>query len=125
MSDRTLPGIRPRGDKKPKYWPWWLALLGGAVLLSVIIGVSSGAHDDGYDSNNEYEAIAQCEAAIENRLKAPSTASFDSSATGSGTWIVSGTVDAENSFGAMVRNAFECSVIIDGEHARTKINYFE
>lgn len=101
-----------------------MGLGAGIVVLAILISSLSSNGSD-YDSNNEYEAIAQCEAAIEERLKSPSTASFDSSATGSGTWTVTGTVDAENSFGATVRSSFECSVIIEGDTARTKIVYLE
>jgi hypothetical protein len=88
--------------------------------------VFGGSKSD-YDSDTSYEAIAQCEAAIKERLKAPSTADFNSSAVGGGTWTVTGTVDAENSFGAKVRTNYQCSVIIDNEKdtARVRIDSFE
>ena len=46
-------------------------------------------------------------------------------ATGYGTWTVTGTVDAENSFGATVRSSFQCTVVITGDTARTTINKFD
>lgn len=126
MSDRTLPGIQPSENKKPRLWPWLLAL--GVVILYFVITAAINAGDDSdYDSNTSYEAIAQCEAAIKDKLKAPSTADFSSTATGSGTWTVVGTVDAENSFGAKVRTSYQCSVIIDNEKdtARVRIDSLE
>lgn len=126
MNDRALPGIQPPSGKKKPLWPWWLGLAGGVIVISVIAGLSTGGNDD-YDSDTSYEAIAQCEAAIREKLKSPSTAEFDSTATGSGTWTVVGTVDAENSFGAMMRSSFQCSVIIDNveDTARVRIDRFE
>lgn len=78
-----------------------------------------------YDPTNKLEAIAQCEATVEDPLKSPSTAEFDSQASGYGTWSVTGTVDAENSFGAMVRSNYECTVIIDGASIRVRLDSFE
>lgn len=69
--------------------------------------------------------MAQCESRIESLLKAPSTAEFDSQATGSGTWTVTGTVVAENSFGAMVRSSYQCTVVIDGDRAFTSVDFLE
>lgn len=96
------------------------------LAIAFFIGLSTSGDRD-YDSNTSYEAIAQCEAAIKDRLKAPSTAKFESSATGDVTWTVIGTVDAENSFGAMVRSSFQCSVIIDNvkDTARVRIDHFD
>lgn len=62
--------------------------------------------EDDYDLNNASVAISQCEGEVKERLKAPSTAKFESNATGGGPWTVTGTVDAENSFGAMIRSSY-------------------
>lgn len=129
MSDRSLPGIQPIEEPKRSSLVWWWFAGGLLAVLAVIVAISiaRGGGEDDYDSNTSYEAIAQCEAAIEERLKAPATAEFDSTASGSGTWIVVGTVDSENGFGAMVRSSFQCSVIIDNEEdtARVRIDRFE
>lgn len=93
------------------------------LVIMMIVGAVNGSK--GYDSNNKYEAIAQCEARVKDMLKAPSTASFDSDATGDGTWKVTGTVDAENSFGAKIRSAYSCTVVINGDRATTTVDYFE
>jgi hypothetical protein len=97
-------------------------------FLAVVVGftaLTSGGNDDSdYDSNNKYEAVAQCEARIENSLKSPETAEFDTDATGSGTWKVAGTVDSENGFGAQVRSDFECTVVMNSDStATTTVNF--
>lgn len=127
VSDRLLPGIQSTA-KKSNPWPWVAVGVMFAVLALVIgFSLTSGGEDDDYDSNTSYEAIAQCEDAIKDRLKAPTTAEFDSTATGSGTWTVTGTVDAENSFGAKIRSSYQCSVIIDNakDTAKVRVDRFE
>ncbi len=126
MTDRALPGIQPAVSKKRPLWPWAVGLAAGVILLSVIIGTAATSGSRGYNANTSAEAIAQCEAAISKRLKSPSTADFNSTATGSGTWTVTGTVDAQNSFGATVRADYQCSVIIDDvkDTARVRIDSF-
>jgi hypothetical protein len=128
VSDRSLPGIQPPAGKKKRSPLAWGVMIASLLILAVIIGFSVfGGSKSDYDSDTSYEAIAQCEAAIKERLKAPSTADFNSSAVGGGTWTVTGTVDAENSFGAKVRTNYQCSVIIDNEKdtARVRIDSFE
>lgn len=123
MSDRTLPGIQR--EKKP-LWPAVLVLgIGFVAVVAFGVAALSGPEAE-YDANTSYEAIAQCEAAIEKRLKSPSTARFESDATGDGTWTVTGTVDAENSFGAVMRTPFQCTVQIDNvkDTARVRVDSF-
>lgn len=127
MSTEFLPGTDFTPVKPPRIWPW-VVLVGVLVVglgLSVLTTVNQ--REPEYDPNNSREAISQCESAIEERLKAPTTAEFNSTATGDGTWTVVGTVDAQNSFGAMIRSAYQCSVIIDSEagSARVRIDSFE
>ena len=62
------------------------------------------------------EAFTVCEQFVERRLKAPGTAKFshvwDSTISGSGggPYEIDGYVDAQNSFGALLRNRYSCSV---------------
>jgi len=121
VSDRTPPGIHE--PPKKSHGCLWLVL----TVLLIAAGVGGcnailAANREPYDANNEYEAIAQCEARVRERLRAPSTATFNLSATGSGTWTVIGTVDAENGFGAMIRSNVQCTVIIEGDRARVRID---
>ncbi|ORI15795.1 hypothetical protein BJI47_01410 [Rhodococcus sp. 1168] len=54
-----------------------------------------------------------CENAIEDQLKAPSTADFpdtNSKRISGGAFDVRGIVDSENAFGGTVRNYFGCTV---------------
>lgn len=122
-------GAKPPAKKNSGAGWGCLGCLGLVAVFSAVIWIVSslGAGDDDYTMNNKFEAIAQCEAQIESQLKAPSTAKFNSDATGSGTWTVTGTVDAENSFGAMIRSEYQCTVVMDEEKdtARTRIDYFE
>lgn len=78
-----------------------------------------------YDPNNSVEAISQCETRVEEQLKAPATAEFDSEAKGGGPWQVTGTVDSENGFGAMIRSTYQCTVTINGDRATTTIDLLE
>jgi hypothetical protein len=108
------------------------ALIGGAAFLAVGIyavataapGQGRGA-DEAYDPDNRLEAISQCEDLVGQQLKSPTSADFNSTATGPGTWTVTGTVDAENSFGATVRAEYQCTVTVVGERITRKIDFFE
>jgi cytochrome c biogenesis protein ResB len=61
-------------------------------------------------------ATANCEGFVKVRLKAPSTAKFSNEATSVNgrLYTVTGDVDAQNSFGAMLRNRYSCFVTKDG-----------
>lgn len=101
-----------------------LVTIGILVLGGVIGGLSScGKGSKPYDPNNEFEVKAQCEDRVKSMLKAPSTAKFDNeTATGSGTWTVTGTVDSENGFGALLQAEFQCTVTVDGDTLRTRVD---
>jgi hypothetical protein len=68
---------------------------------------------------DKIEAWVACKSFVEKRLKAPSTADFESysqelvSEGGAGSFEVHGTVDAQNSFGAKLRSNFRCSLHSD------------
>jgi hypothetical protein len=117
-----LPGSTPDNTgKKPPNWGCF-GCLGIFLLIPIlaVIGSAVGAaNKEPYDGNNKYEAIAQCEARIEGLLKSPATAEFETDAVGGGTWSVTGTVDSENGFGALVRSDFECTVVMNGGGSAT------
>lgn len=84
-----------------------------AVLLLFTAGCA-----EAYDPNNEVEARSQCEGFVDKRLKAPATADYDLDATQIGEeWHVSGTVDSENGFGALVRSRVRCVLHFTGDTA--------
>jgi len=70
----------------------------------------------------KFSAEFQCKQAIESRLKAPSTADWTGPATGlwkdhAGYFLVTYTVDAQNSFGAKLRSSYQCQVVCISEEA--------
>lgn len=86
-----------------------LPLLGGAITWAT----------QGWDSDNsspdfgEGEARVMCEDFVKDRLRSPSTADFqrpDIRSVGEAQFEVSGTVDAQNAFGATVRQSYVCKV---------------
>lgn len=94
-------------------------LVAAVVIVSILVSTNSGRDNT---TSRGIEARGYCEDAIRDRLKAPSTAEFESNYSGSGPVIVTGTVDAENSFGAMVRNTFQCTVTFTGDTYRISID---
>lgn len=75
-------------------------------------------------AENEYAlsselSIRACERAVLAELKAPSTAKLSGAqaSESAGIWSVTGSVDAENGFGAMLRGTFTCSVKVANERA--------
>lgn len=70
---------------------------------------------------DRFSAQTECERFVSDRLKAPSSADFAPmrdlkiSGDGNGPWVVEGYVDAQNSFGAKIRNRYSCSVIFNGD----------
>jgi len=63
------------------------------------------------------QLVATCREGVKARLKAPSTAQFsEESAAGMSEtrWKVSGVIDAQNGFGAMLRKRFSCQADRDG-----------
>jgi hypothetical protein len=99
----------------------------GFIVLLVIVGgvvyACSGGSDDPSDSGggrSDGMAKVMCEKFVEDRLKAPGTADFsgifDTEITGSGNnYTVRGHVDAQNSFGAMLRSDYTCAIRNDGD----------
>ena len=83
---------------------------------------------------NKFAAIGECEFIIRSTLKAPLTAVFSGSTAdfvsaqeiknissnittihGTGAWVVIGQVDAQNTFGAMLRSEYYCVMNYDGD----------
>ncbi|SDG21058.1 hypothetical protein [Microbacterium sp. 77mftsu3.1] len=121
MDKAAAPDLQKQG-KGSGFWGCLGCL--GVVLVAVVVFGITGANSGG-GSRDSAEAIAQCENRIERLLKSPSTARFNSSASGSGTLKVTGTVDSENGFGAMIRSSFGCTVVLNEETntATTTVDY--
>jgi hypothetical protein len=83
-------------------------LFGIAMIKSCLEGEKAPMTRD-----YSYDARTACERAITQRLKAPSTSKFVSGAKvyeKEGKYYVAGEVDAQNSFGAMIRTQYVCSM---------------
>lgn len=96
----------------------------GVLALFLAFVVWAYATDDGSSDGDSPElqqigAENACEDWVRDQLKAPATAKFSgTTSTGSGPWTVTGSVDAENSFGANLRNTWTCEVRLDGDTFR-------
>lgn len=92
------------------------------LLFVACTAIFSAMGDDGPSSSeNRYYAEQACKRSVERQLKAPSTADFSISSVdekSSNEWSVSGTVDAENSFGAKIRNSWTCIATKSGDSWR-------
>lgn len=81
-------------------------IVGGLIAFLVIAGSIPNSSTRSDLANNFY-LHSLCEDAVRSKLKAPSTAIF---ARGESTsYSASGTVDSQNSFGAMLRSSYRCS----------------
>lgn len=95
-------------------------IIGGVVLVGLAIanGIKDASDTGPAGPSAEQlliEAEQACEGAVDQNLKAPADAKYDSVATGSGPWTVTGFVDAQNSFGAVVRSDYTCTTELQGK----------
>ena len=99
---------------KKKIFTWIVIILVTLILVLCGIVINQG----GGNSNPSTMASIQCENFVKNNLKSPSTANFPNlpmiTDKGNGTFEVTGYVDAENSFGATLRNFFICDIHYTG-----------
>ena len=81
-------------------------------------------------SISKYEAKAALETQIENTLKAPSTSEFSGVEETSfqqikGGYTITGYVDSQNGFGAMIRSHYKCDVIYDAQREVVRFENYE
>lgn len=119
-SEPEVPAKPKYEDLGPNEKRWvdikvWL--IGAAVLAAVVacvVKVSAGP-----DTSNDlsYDAKRVCREFVEKRLKAPATAEFGGEATthSGQSFTVAGHVDSQNSFGALIRSNYTCTVTASGE----------
>ena len=112
MADESAAG-------RPK-WQGWLGVGAVATVVLLCSGVLTGGDDEPDEDALRWDAEKVCkDEFIAKRLKAPSTADYDLDVTGGPKrFTVSGTVDAENSFGAKLRNDVTCIVEDEGDRWR-------
>lgn len=84
-----------------------IIVAGLVVLGAAVVGVGFAVHHGPSDTQ---QAIRACEKSVEGQLKAPATAQFSQETTDSNGpgYHVEGAVDAQNSFGALVRSRWTC-----------------
>lgn len=111
-----------QGDSEPQGDPseskssakgclWIVAAL--ILLPAACIATTSGGGSKWEPT--AFEARSICEDWVKDRLKAPSSAKFTDGAEsgGGGKYTISGSVDAQNSFGAMIRSTWTCDIRYD------------
>jgi hypothetical protein len=103
-----------RRDWKRDPGVWVAAVVIGVLAIGgVVSGASFGGGGDEDDDSGATAAGAQaaCQDRVKTLLKSPATAKFSDVAAvpqGADTWKVTGAVDSENSFGALLRGSFTC-----------------
>lgn len=85
------------------------------VIALVIVAISYFGSLNGTSSPTKYQAYTDCQGAIEPHLKSPSSAEFSDknfqyNPDDDTDFRVKMTVDSQNSFGAMVRSNFSCTM---------------
>jgi hypothetical protein len=92
----------------------------GVVLLGVLVLIVWGAIAGPDTDTGAILAEDACHDAVKAQLKSPSSASFPGGQVTerSGGYVVEGAVDSQNSFGAMIRNTFTCTVAGDNDSVR-------
>jgi hypothetical protein len=98
----------------------------GLVVGGFIVAASrSGAPQPEYTPDPRLYVRQACERVVRARLKAPATARFSGEATtdnGAGLWTMTGVVDSENSFGALIRAGWTCQASF-GTDGTTEVHY--
>ncbi len=129
-----LPTPAPTPTPTPTPNALWggVSLIGLAVGLWIVSAVmcNSGSHTPSpaeTAQDEKIEAWVMAEEFVRRNLKSPDTADFGSAfkdyqdpekcvvSTGPGSFRVTGWVDAQNSFGAKLRNRFTCSLRRSGD----------
>lgn len=110
----------PGKPVKPKSkTPWWAYVIAVAVVAVIGICVArTNTKTEPTSEDKQADAKRACqEKFIPDRLKAPATAKYSGVTVSgaAGQYTVAGAVDSQNSFGALVRSSFTCSVHLDGD----------
>jgi len=104
----------PEQPKAPAWKPGCFTY--GFAALVLIFAISFFGGLGGGSGSNDSALVVACQNVVKNNLKAPSTANFVGVPKLSG-GLISGQVEADNSFGASLRSSFQCTVI-DSETVR-------
>lgn len=106
---------KPEGESPKRKGLGCIGLVALVIGLPVACTIASmnGGSDDWEPT--AFEARTVCEEWVKEKLKAPSTAKFqDGSESGTAAgFTITGTVDAQNSFGAALRSSWSCEIRYD------------
>lgn len=117
LSGVTDPQPAPARPKKP---PIWFLILAAALTVSCCIGgivIATGGDGAG---DPRTATIVACEGAVKTILKSPASAKFSdqTSVKNGDAYTVTGAVDAQNTFGVMIRNRWACTATSEGKNWR-------
>lgn len=107
-------------SRKPR-WPAYLVF--GVLALVAIVSILISRPSDAKRAQDA--AFDRCEEYVTAKLKAPASADFGDASLldhGAGRYTVTGSVDAQNSFGAMIRNRYSCELQVDGNGTWTAVD---
>lgn len=116
---RQPAATNPAGQQPAAKKNQGVLLLGvGAVLLVCCIwAVAKGVFGGDSAADKTTDAKQVCEQFVKDQLKSPGSAKFTgaSASTGGSTYTVTGDVDAQNSFGGLLRSHYTCVVRLDDQ----------
>ena len=104
---------------------WTAFIIGPIALILIPVAIFFPQvlnRDTGPAQPSAYGAEVACRSFVRDHLKAPSTAEFSGVAVKTSgqppLFTVTGAVDSQNSFGAMIRSRWSCAVRPDGHNWR-------
>lgn len=118
MTESTSP--EPAAESTPPAKPKAKLGTGGLIFVGLIVLCCVGAiikSQVGDKEPGDVDARVMCEQFVEDRLKSPKSADYSGESVfrEGDVWVVTGKVDAQNSFGAMIRNSFKCRMTVSGD----------
>lgn len=120
----VTPGRPPASTPPPRpvpssSWPKFLIAFVAVLVVAAAIGLGYVLLRPGASATTEKAQVSACRELVKAQLKAPATAQFSGEVvtrqpTG-GLFEVDGVVDAQNGFGALLRQRYRCTVTGDGQ----------
>lgn len=105
-----MGGVGTPAPLKGLDWRVVAAVIVGALFVGALVARA------GTPPDRTTDAYVACRQFVRDRVATPATAEFPPTSgaritgDGDGPYVVAATVDAENSFGALVRSEFTCTV---------------
>lgn len=108
---------KPKKELHKQWWVWAIMVVSVIILVALSGSSDSSSAPSNQDLSTTAYSISQ--EFVRQTLKAPSTASFPlydtaSKNLGSQTYRIDSYVDAENSYGAKLRNDWEATLTYNG-----------